>query len=290
MARYNPRKIRNAYILASLSVTLVLTLLGCFSFAIYSIYNATHEIMDDASITVVLSDELELSADSIGNEILKIEGVVATEYISKERAKDEFLRFTGEDVESILGKNPLPATFNVNFLLADEYGKANNIDSLVINIRAVEGVSEVLYQRDLIDSIVRNITILYVVMGVFFLVVMLISLMLINNTIKMLVYSKRFLIKTMKLVGATDSFVRKPFIIAAIKQSIITTVIAAMVICGLIYIFVDLGYLVVDNKLIYDLCFLFGGMLVVSLLICLLTTHFAVNRYANTNSNSLHTY
>lgn len=291
MARYNPSKVRNAYALSTLSVTLVLFLIGCVAFLIINIVTATQTVLDDTSVSIMLKEEVnDESRSQLEAQLKANEYVTEVTYISKDMAKEEFKKFTGEDITQFLDSNPLPQSFNVKIKGTKDYMPVEAIDSVINNFTKMDGVSEVLYQKDLLSLIFKNIRIIYVILAVFFIVLLLISIILINNTIKMTVFSKRFLIKTMKLVGATDSFVRKPFIADAAKQAVVSALFAWFMLGGVVYGYFSFTSMVITRDDYIVMAWLFSGVLVLAFIFCMSVTYLAVNKYMNLNNTNLHTY
>lgn len=291
MARYNPSKVRNAYALSTLSVTLVLFLIGCVAFLIINIVTATQTVLDDTSVSIMLKEEVnDESRSQLEAQLKANEYVTEVTYISKDMAKEEFKKFTGEDITQFLDSNPLPQSFNVKIKGTKDYMPVEAIDSVINNFTKMDGVSEVLYQKDLLSLIFKNIRIIYVILAVFFIVLLLISIILINNTIKMTVFSKRFLIKTMKLVGATDSFVRKPFIADAAKQAVVSALFAWFMLGGVVYGYFSFTSMVITRDDYIVIAWLFSGVLVLAFIFCMSVTYLAVNKYMNLNNTNLHTY
>lgn len=291
MARYNPSKVRNAYALSTLSVTLVLFLIGCVAFLIINIVTATQTVLDDTSVSIMLKEEVnDESRSQLEAQLKANEYVTEVTYISKDMAKEEFKKFTGEDITQFLDSNPLPQSFNVKIKGTKDYMPVEAIDSVINNFTKMDGVSEVLYQKDLLSLIFKNIRIIYVILAVFFIVLLLISIILINNTIKMTVFSKRFLIKTMKLVGATDSFVRKPFIADAAKQAVVSALFAWVMLGGVVYGYFSFTSMVITRDDYIVIAWLFSGVLVLAFIFCMSVTYLAVNKYMNLNNTNLHTY
>lgn len=291
MAQYNPKKIRNAYIISTTTVALVLFLIGSVAFLIMNIYNATLTVLDDTSLSVMLSDTLTVvERNELQDKIKSFSEVKSVEYVSKDRAAEEFCRFTGENISQFIGENPLPASFNIEIVPTKDFIPVQTLDSLAVVFGKMNGVTEVLYAKEILAQIVKNITTIYVILASFFIILLVISVMLVANTIKMLVFSKRFLINTMKLVGATNGFIRKPFMINAVKQALAATFLSWLMLGAVIYGYISYNNIVPNSEDVKLIVYLCSGVLVFSFIICSLTTYLSVTKYLKLNSNDLHQY
>ncbi|RZL19043.1 MAG: FtsX-like permease family protein, partial [Pedobacter sp.] len=203
--------------------------------------------------------------------------VLKTQYVSKELAARNLTKDLGEDFVNFLGYNPLLSTIDV-YLKAD-YANNANIDALKKKIETNPIVKEVVYQSSLIDTVNKNIsTISLIVLG-FAVILLVIAVALINNTIRLAIFSQRFLIKSMQLVGATKNFIRKPFILVAALHGLIASFIAIIIL---------LGFLYYAQKEIPEILILrnyteFGivlvSMVAIGIFITSISTLFAVSRY-----------
>lgn len=291
MARYNPKKIRNAYVRSTLSITLVMFLIGFITFMLYNVYKAAGIVIDNTSISVMIKDDITEKQKKELESFIKLQhGVIDLTYISKDDALAEFRTFTGENISKFINENPLPASYTIKLDAVTDYKTDDIAEQLANDIAKYEGVTEVLYQKELLAKIVRNVNILYLLSSIFFIVLIVISIMLINNTINMAVYSKRFLIKTMCLAGATESFVRKPFIALAIKQAMYSSIITWFMLSVIIYFFFNFDLMNFQQNDIISIGYLFLGVMIISLVSCITLTRLAVNKNMNLNTHKLHTY
>ncbi|MFI3268199.1 MAG: permease-like cell division protein FtsX [Rikenellaceae bacterium] len=175
MAKYNPKKIRNAYAKSTFSITLVLFLIGFITFMLFNVYKAASIVVDNTSISIMLKDNItEPQKDSIEHFLNNIEGISEVIYISKDDALKEFQTFTGEDVTLFIDENPLPASYTVKLSVMDNKFTTDTLkydvaETIASEINEKEGVSEVLYQKELLSRIVRNVNILYLISAIFLL-------------------------------------------------------------------------------------------------------------------------
>ncbi len=290
-ARNNSRKrIRNAYYLSTVSVALVLFLLGTVAYIMMNIQKATDAVLQDIKVSVILNDTLKTeSVNKLKADIAQIEGVENITYISKKQAAEDFKNFTGSDFNLFIDDNPLPASLELS--LGKIYESKEILAELEDKLLKIPGIDEVLYQRNIIDSILTNIFKFRLITLSFGIALLLASFILISNTIRMAVYSKRFIIKTMKLVGATDAFIRKPFVTEAIVQGLTSAFTAWIMLTGVI---IGLNKAAPETVFFPDdfkpLAILYGAIVVCGIIICLLCTNISINKYINLDNNNLHVY
>lgn len=199
------------FITSSISTTLVLLLLGLVVFFVLAAHNLSVYVKENISFSVLVSDDMKES------DILKLQKrldkeafVKQTEYISKKQALREQTEAMGTDPQEFLGYNPFTASIEIK--LHSDYANSDSIAKIEKLIKKNTNIQEVLYQKDLIDAVndnIRNISLMLLGLAV---ILTFISFALINNTIRLAIYSKRFLIHTMKLVGASWAFIRRPFL------------------------------------------------------------------------------
>ncbi len=163
--------------------------------------------------------------------VLKSAETKAITFVSKEEAAKEFIEGTKEDFATFLGENPLRDSYRVK--IQEEYFEEAKLQQIKKELDQVKGVYEVVYQEDLADNINRNVTKIYIVLASFALIMLIIIVLLVNNTIKLAIYSQRFLIRSMQLVGATNGFIQKPYVMRGAIQGLIGGVIAALLLIGL---------------------------------------------------------
>lgn len=155
----------------------------------------------------------------------------AITFVSKEEAAKEFIEGTKEDFATFLGENPLRDSYRVK--IQEDYFEEAKLQQIKKELDQVKGVYEVVYQEDLADNINRNVTKIYIVLASFALVMLIIIVLLVNNTIKLAIYSQRFLIRSMQLVGATNGFIQKPYVLRGAIQGLVGGVVAALLLIGL---------------------------------------------------------
>lgn len=222
------------FITSSISTTLVLLLLGLVVFFVLGAHNLSVYVKENINFSILISDDMKES------DILKLQKkldkepfVKETEYISKKQALREQTEAMGTDPQEFLGYNPFTASIEIK--LHFDYANSDSIAKIEKKIKRNTNIQEVLYQKDLIDAVndnIRNISLMLLGLAV---ILTFISFALINNTIRLTIYSKRFLIHTMKLVGASWSFIRRPFLRRNFWIGVLSAVIADAVLWGAAY-------------------------------------------------------
>lgn len=222
------------FITSSISTTLVLLLLGLVVFFVLGAHNLSVYVKENISFSVLISDDMKES------DILKLQKklnkeafVKETEYISKKQALREQTEAMGTDPQEFLGYNPFTASIEIK--LHSDYANSDSIAKIEKLIKRNTNIQEILYQKDLIDAVndnIRNISLMLLGLAV---ILTLISFALINNTIRLTIYSKRFLIHTMKLVGVSWSFIRRPFLRRNFWIGVLAAVIADAILWGTAY-------------------------------------------------------
>ncbi len=222
------------FITSSISTTLVLLLLGLVVFFVLGAHNLSVYVKENINFSILISDDMKES------DILKLQKrldkepfVKETEYISKKQALREQTEAMGTDPQEFLGYNPFTASIEIK--LHSGYANSDSIAKIEKKIKRNTNIQEVLYQKDLIDAVndnIRNISLMLLGLAV---ILAFISFALINNTIRLTIYSKRFLIHTMKLVGASWGFIRRPFLRRNFWIGVLSAAIADAVLWGAAY-------------------------------------------------------
>ncbi|MCQ2078387.1 MAG: permease-like cell division protein FtsX [Bacteroidaceae bacterium] len=282
-----PGLLNTQFLTTLISTTLVLILLGTIVFFVLTAHNLSNYVKENINVEVLLKDgmtgseveKLQLSLEKKGY-------VKSIEYISKEDAAKEQIEAMGTDPSEFLGYNPFAASFEI-YLNADY---ANN-DSLVNIERALKGrkeVMDVIYQKELTDSINYNIGKLSMILLIIAALFAYISFALINNTVKLTIFSKRFTINTMKLVGASWGFIRKPFMHKAVFLGILSAIFAdAVIVFGVDWMvkYEPSIATVIDTSVFVIVC---GAVILLGLVITLLCTYFSLWKYLRMSSNDLY--
>lgn len=275
------------FVTSSISTTLVLLLLGLVVFFVLGAHNLSVYVKENINFSILISDDMKES------DILKLQKklnkepfVKATEYISKKQALREQTEAMGTDPQEFLGYNPFTASIEVK--LHSDYANSDSIAKIEKKIKKNTNIQEVLYQKDLIDAVndnIRNISLMLLGLAV---ILTFISFALINNTIRLTIYSKRFLIHTMKLVGASWSFIRRPFLRRNFWIGVLSAVIADAVLWGAAYWLVSyepelIRVITPDVMLLVSVSVLIFGVLITWL--CALLS---INKYLKMKAGTLY--
>jgi len=217
-----------------ISTSMVLVLLGLVVFSVQTSRNLSHWVKENLTVTVVLNDEVSVGdAKRFQQDLVRRPFSKDVLYISREQALKEQTDAMGSDPSEFLGMNPFPATLELQ--LHSDYANADSLAWISDELRKNPEVTDVAYQVDLMDSVNRNLAKLNILLLVLAVLLTFISFSLINNTVRLSVYSRRFLIHTMKLVGASWGFIRRPFMRQGALVGVIAALIAIIVLGGGIY-------------------------------------------------------
>ncbi len=286
---YQKRRLISANISVVISIAIVLFLLGALGFFLLNSKKITNHFKEKITITVFFKDDAKLSEIKQFEKKIKLSSQVKqTKFITKKEAAEQLKKDIGEDFIKFLDFNPLQDNLEVN--LNGDYVNAQKMDSLKQNWEKYKFISEVNYEyyKPLIKGLNHNIKKLSVWIFSISAVFLILVFLLINSAIRLSLYNKRFAIKTMQLVGATKSFIRRPFLIKAFWLGFAGALLAS------IALFLSLYYLdryfsefrfLKDYKL---LTILFGGVFLTGILITLVSTFFATRRLLNMHSDQLH--
>ena len=215
------RRLVHSYLSSIISISLVLLLVGFFALLAVNARSVSDYFKENMRISLILSGTTgEKRALEIEKAIQGMAPVKATEYISKEQGTREMKELLGEDFLDVFQTNPIPISIEVQ--LKADYFSADSIELFRKQVAGIGEVDEILYENSVIETINTNIERIGFIVSVFILLLLFISFVLINNTVRLNVYSKRFSIYTMRLVGATKAFIRAPFLLRAVFQGLIS--------------------------------------------------------------------
>ena len=221
------RKVRRSYIVSTVSISLVLFLLGSVGYMLAAAMNATRALRDGVTLSIELDNSVdEARRAELADELAAIEGVTRIEYIDRQEKIDDadFRRMFAAEIDEILDDNPLRSSFEVAVEAADRTAT----DALVDRFSAMRGVVYVAYPAAMIERLHATISKITIVLAAFGGALLVISLILLNNTIRLAIFSRRYLINTLKLVGATKGYIMRPFLATAAKQGIWAGVVAGL--------------------------------------------------------------
>ena len=272
------KKTKTIYISTIFSIALVLLMLGMLGLIVVHAKNLSNYVKENIVLNIIVdegakeTDVLAFQKQLNGNTVIK-----QTLYVNKEVAQHNLTKDLGEDFVNFLGYNPLLSTIDV-YLKAD-YANTKSIDALKKSLEKNPVVKEVIYQSSLIDMVNKNIsTISLIVLG-FAIILLVIAIALINNTIRLAIFSQRFLIKSMQLVGATKNFIRKPFILVAALHGLIASFIAIIILLGILYYAQREIPEIVILRNYTEFGFVLIALIAIGIFITAISTLFAVSRY-----------
>ena len=272
------RRIFKSYLTTTISISMVLFLIGLLGVVLLNAERLAKYVRENIGVTLVLKDDIQEQEIAELQTLLKASAFVkSVEYIDKETAAEKLKNELGEDFTGFLGYNPLFSSIDVK-LFAD-FAMPEKLNILENKFMAYPQVKEVLFQRDIVSIINDNVKKIGFILIFFSGLLLFIFSALINNTIRISIYSQRFVINTMLLVGATDSFIRAPFIRRSIKYGIIGAMAANLLlfILRISYSSELIGIIDVNDFRIFGLVFL--ADLVIGVLISWGSTYFAVNKF-----------
>ncbi len=281
------RKLRSSYVTTVISISLVLFLLGIMGLLFLNAHRLSVYVKENLGFTVLVNDNSREAEVQRLQKILNASPYVReAAYLDKQQAAEIMKEDLGEDFVSFLGYNPLLSSIEVRVFA--EYANPDSMAMIEAQVLNFPQVKEVYYQKNLLHAVNDNIKKITLILGSFSILLMVIAIALINNTIRLSVYSKRFLINSMQLVGATRSFIRKPFLLKSILHGLAGATIAIVLLSFLIYgIGSELeGMIGIGN--IKLLAALFAMVVLGGILITLLSTFFAINKYLRLKSDELY--
>ena len=275
------------FITSSISTTLVLLLLGLVVFFVLAAHNLSIYVRENINFSVLISDDMkEADILKLQKRLDKEPFVKQTEYISKKQALKEQTEAMGTDPEEFLGYNPFTASIEIK--LHSDYANSDSIAKIEKLIKKNTNIQEVLYQRELIDLVNENIRNISLVLLTLAVVLTLISFALINNTIRLAIYSKRFLIHTMKLVGASWGFIRRPFLRRNIWSGVLAGIMADAILMGAAYWLVSYEPELIRVITPEVMLLVSGSVLVFGIIITFLCAYLSINKYLRMKASTLY--
>jgi len=281
------KKTKSVYISTVISIALVLLMTGLLGLILVHANNLSKYVKEHIVLNVIVNDNVnEGDALALQQDLERDPYVLRTEYVSKELAAKNLKEDLGEDFVEYLGHNPLLPSIDV--YLKAHYANSDSIHAFIDKVSRNVRVSEIVYQESLIDLVNDNIRLIGMVMLGFTLLLLIIAAGLINNTIRLAIYSQRFLLKSMQLLGATKGFIRRPYLIYGLLHGLLGALIAILLLIFVLHF---------AQKQMPDLVFLrdwhefgliFVAVVVLGIAISGTSTYFAVTKYLKANSGSLY--
>lgn len=269
------RRLISAYVSSIVSISLVLLLVGVASLLMVNAGNVTAYFKENMKIAVIFRQDIsEKQAVNFQEQLDTCSYIKSIEFVSKEQGIREMENLLGSDFLSVFDTTPIPVSLNVT--LKAEYVTSESVEHIMEQIASDKRVEDVVWQKSLVDALNSNLKTISLVLSLFIILLLFISFVLIGNTVRLHLYSKRFTIHTMRLVGATKGFICRPFVVEAIFQGVISALTAIiMLLCALIILkshFVELFTIFKIGQLMSVM-----GIVVASgIVICCLVTFFVV--------------
>ena len=281
------RRIANAYLSSVISISLVLLLVGVASMLLVNAKGVSDYFKENMQLYVLMKQDVS-DADALAyrDDLEKERYIKSTTFISREQGQRELADQLGEDFLDVFETSPIPVSVDVT--LKAEYVSADSLAMVSKEIAKSTLVDEVVYQQSLVDALNANLGKISVVIAVFIGLLLFISFVLINNTVRLNVFARRFTIHTMKIVGATKSFLRAPFLVQSTFQGIFSAMIANIVLVAILFVMrTELEQLFRIFRM--DLLLVVMGIgLVCGILICLVSTWFVVNKLVALKKDELY--
>lgn len=281
------RRLLRSYFSSVISISLVLFLVGMAGVLIVNARSVSNYFKENITVSAILTPEAdEADASALADSLERTGYVRDVRIISKEEGTDEMKEILGDDFMDVFEVNPIPVSLELQ--IAAGYIYTDSLAVIEESLYAWPAVDEVVYQQSLVELLEANLERIGLVTGVFVLLLLFISVVLINNTVRLNVYAKRFTIHTMRLVGATKGFITRPFVGQAFFQGLISGAIADVFILGALYL--------IRNEF-YQLFSLFDAMLlgavmaatvVLGMLICMISTSAGVRSLISLNRSELY--
>ena len=280
------KRIVNAYLSSVISISLVLLLTGIAALLIVNAGSVSKYLKENMHVSVLLHDEVtDAQADAWTATLAERPYVHSARVITREEGAEELKQILGEDFLDVFESSPVPLSVDVTLNAA--YVQADSLAWVTAALAESPLVDEVDAKQNVIESLTTNLARISLVFGVFILLLF-ISFVLINNTVRASVFARRFTIHTMKLVGATRGFIRAPFVRAAVLQGLVSSLLAVGMLWGALEVlrrsFPEMAS-IVDMKLFLLVC---GGVVVLGILLCVVSTWLVVNRLVAASKDDLY--
>lgn len=281
------RRLANAYLSSVISISLVLMLVGVAAMLLLNARSVTNYFKENMSVAVILKQTV--SDEEAKDFLMELENeryVKSTTFVSREQGEIEMMEMLGEDFLDVFETSPVPASIDMTLL--SDFVSADSLEVVKAEVMKNDVVDEVSYQKSLVEALNANLNRISTILAVFIALLLFVSYVLINNTVRLGVFARRFTIHTMKLVGATRAFIRAPFLVQAAVQGIFSAMIANAALVGLLFLLKDrvgqLFEIFSKEVLIMVMCVVF----VAGLLICVISTYFVVNKLVSLKKDELY--
>jgi cell division transport system permease protein len=287
--KFARRRLRNSYISTSISITLVLYMLGLTGAIILFAREISVRVKENYSFTIYMNDEAPQTDIMRFQKYLDTrEAVKSTRFISSMEASEAYAQDIGEDFLEIIGKSPIPD--QIELRVKSDYANLDSLKGLEADIAGRPIVADFHYNRGLIDKVNENMKKLGVMLSGFGLLLFAIAFALINNTIRLAVFANRFIIRSMQMVGATQGFIRKPFLVRGVYQGLISGFLSILLLTGTFLLINSEVENLITLAHLDLLLVLFAFVLLLGVIIAWISTWLAVMRYLRLKTDLLYQY
>ncbi|MDD5184718.1 MAG: permease-like cell division protein FtsX [Paludibacter sp.] len=277
----------NLHLTSTISMSLVLFLVGLVCMLLFVAHDLSIYVKENINLSIILDDNINSNSEQrIQTYLLGAPFTKSVEYISKDDALKDHIANLGENPEDFLGYNPLLASLEVK--LNAVYANNDSVNKIESKLKAFKDIKRVVYQKDIVSLVNENVSKMSLVLMALAAILLFVSVALINNTVRLSLYSNRFLINTMKLVGATPWFIRRPYIISSMINGVVASVISLFLLFGVInFIQFQFG---MTGMIIQPLTAVTVSSIVILLGVSLaaISSFFAVGRYLKMNTNDMY--
>lgn len=281
------KKTKSVYVSTVISIALVLLMTGLLGLILVHAKNLSRYVKENITLNVIVNDNVnEGDVLTLQKDLEKDPYVLRSEYVSKELAAKNLKEDLGEDFVEYLGHNPLLPSIDI--YMKEQYANSDSIKMFIEKVSKNNKVKEVIYQESLIDMVNKNIRVIGIVILAFTVILLIIAVALINNTIRLAIYSQRFLIKSMQLIGATKNFIRRPYIMYGIVHGLIGSLIAILLLLLTLHFAQQQVPELVFLRDWFEFAMIFVIVIALGILISGLSTYFAVTKYLRAKSASLY--
>jgi len=281
------RRLLHSYLSSIISIALVLMLIGFFGILAANAGSVQNYFKENVRVSAILKENVEEpQAKKLQQQLEKHPAVKGSKFISKEQGTREMKQMLGENFLEAFDSNPIP--ISIDLYLKGEYFNPDSIRHVAASLLENKQIEEVAYQESLLEILNENFERFAYIFLIFAGLLMFISFVLINNTVRLNVYSKRFSIYTMRLVGAKRSFIRAPFLVKSIFQGVLSGLLAVLALLGLLYLVrneFEQMFAIFDMQLV---AYVLAGVVVLGAVICLVCTFFVVNKLVSLNNDDLY--
>ena len=281
------RRIVNAYVSSVISISLVLLLVGVASLLLVNARSVSDYFKENMQVSVMLKPDVsDEEAARFQTALENMSFIRNSEFISRERGASEMAELLGDDFLRVFDTAPIPVSIDVT--LDADYVSADSLEVVKKAVSASPLVDEVVYQQSLVEALNANLSKISSVLAIFIALLLFISFVLINNTVRLSVFDRRFSIHTMKMVGATRVFIRAPFLVQALFQGLFSAILAIIMLLAILFVvrseFVQL-FEIFRMELLLSVM---GIVTVCGVAICMTSTLFVVNRLISLNKDELY--